>query len=169
MEALATRQSTAKQPALPDWVERLFLRLQTLYGALWIDRWRDAPMDLVHAEWYHGLKRFDLQAIKGGIDWCRDHQKFPPTLPDFIDACQQARPRPESVTTRAPRLGYDRDAAREQVRVLVERVHKRDPPEPLDCFRQIIKEAEEGTYTNWYGLKMAREALGIPTKQTPDL
>lgn len=160
MEALA-KPSQANQPGSTDWVERLFLRFQTMYGSLWIDRWRDAPMPLVKAEWKEALSRFDLPTIKLALDWCGEHQKFPPTLPEFIVACKDARPRPEAAERQnVPRLSVDSRVAREKIAELVAQL-KTKRSDPLNCFRQILIEADAGTYTYALGIQYAKEALGL--------
>lgn len=86
-----TTQSTANPSALPEWVDRLFARFALMYGGAWADRWRDAPLDLVKDEWYRTLRVFDLPTMKRALDWCAANQKFPPSLPEFADACRNHR------------------------------------------------------------------------------
>ena len=161
MEGETTRLSTAKQSALPDWVDRLFIRLGFMYGNLWTDRWRDAPMDMVKAEWGKALSRFDLPTIKLALDWCSENQKFPPTLPEFMDACRQQRTRPEHKPMQnVPRLSVDSSIAREKIAELVAQL-KDKPRDHLNRFRQILIEAERGDYTYALGIQYAKEALGI--------
>jgi hypothetical protein len=101
-------------PPTDERIERLFLRLGTIYGSVWFDRWRDAPAELVKAEWSRGLARFDVPTIRRALDWCAENQKFPPTLPDFIAACKDALPRPESFALLAPPRATTRDRAEGQ-------------------------------------------------------
>lgn len=91
------------------WIDRLFLRLGTIYGALWTDKWRDAPVDLVKAEWERVLSGFSMEALRGGLDHCAASLKFPPSLPEFAQACRDARPRPEAQVRRP--LLVDKPAA----------------------------------------------------------
>lgn len=93
----------SKRPMLPDsWVERIFDRMQGLYGALWVDRWRsgetieqggrlfDRGLLLAKATWGQELAGFVDQParIHRALDACR-HRNLPPTLPEFLDLCRQ--------------------------------------------------------------------------------
>ncbi|MCQ9378823.1 hypothetical protein [Methyloversatilis sp. XJ19-49] len=98
--------STSKRPPLDaKLVDRLFDRLQGLYGSLWLDRWRtgetmelpggakaDKGMLLAKAQWAMELSGFadkdGQQRIAKAIDACR-HRTMPPTLPEFLELCRQ--------------------------------------------------------------------------------
>lgn len=91
------------RPPLPDsWVERIFDRMQGLYGSLWLDRWRSGEMIersgvrfdrgllLAKATWGQDLAGFADQPgrIAKALEACR-HRNMPPTLPEFLDLCRQ--------------------------------------------------------------------------------
>jgi len=93
-----------KRPPLPDsWVERIFDRMQGLYGSLWLDRWRsgetieqnglrfDRGLLLAKATWGEELAGFADQPerISRALEGCR-HRTLPPTLPEFLDLARQA-------------------------------------------------------------------------------
>lgn len=97
-----TEQS--KRSPLPDhWIERIFARMQGLYGSLWLDRWRSGELEeragqrfdrgllLAKATWADELGGF-VQAperIARALEACR-HRPLPPTLPEFLELCRQS-------------------------------------------------------------------------------
>lgn len=95
-----------KRQPLPDsWVERIFDRMQGLYGSLWLDRWRsgevleqggqrfDRGLLLAKATWADELSGFADQParIAQALDACRS-LKFPPTVPEFLALCRETYP-----------------------------------------------------------------------------
>jgi predicted glycoside hydrolase/deacetylase ChbG (UPF0249 family) len=84
-----TLPTSAAQPSA--WIERLFLRFSAMYGNLWVQRWKDVPMDVVKAEWTAELERFSLEMIRKALDHCTAHNTLPPTLPEFSQICRQFR------------------------------------------------------------------------------
>ncbi len=96
--------TTAEQStvALPDsWVERIFDRMQGMYGSLWVDRWRsgetvqrggrqfDRGLLNAKATWAEALAGFAGQPERIGraLESCRS-KSLPPTLPEFIELCR---------------------------------------------------------------------------------
>jgi len=88
--------------ALPDsWVDRIFDRMQGMYGSLWVDRWRsgetveragrsfDRGLLNAKATWAQGLGGFSGQPerIHRALESCRS-KSLPPTLPEFIELCR---------------------------------------------------------------------------------
>jgi len=97
---LTTRNATslAKQSALPDaWIDRIFQRFEGRYGSLFIDRWRGCDMANVRETWATELAGYAdrpdciAYALKS-----LSTAQFPPTLPEFIEACRRA-PEKESL------------------------------------------------------------------------
>ena len=93
----------SKRPPLPEsWVERIFDRMQGMYGSLWVDRWRtgeaverggrtfDRGLLLAKATWGEELAGFadQPQRLSKAIDACRS-LRLPPTLPEFLALCRQ--------------------------------------------------------------------------------
>lgn len=91
------------KPALPDsWVERIFDRMQGMYGSLWVDRWRtgetveragrvfDRGLLNAKATWAQELGGFAEQPerIQRALESCRS-KSLPPTLPEFVELCRQ--------------------------------------------------------------------------------
>ncbi len=92
----------SKEPLPDSWVERIFQRMQGLYGSLWVDRWRsgetverngrqfDRGLLNAKATWAQELGGFSGQheRIARALESCR-HRSMPPTLPEFLDLCRQ--------------------------------------------------------------------------------
>lgn len=53
--------------------------------------WSDIPMDAVKEEWQGGLYGFTLTEIGNAINHCAENNKFPPTLPEFRDLCNNLK------------------------------------------------------------------------------
>lgn len=96
-------ERSTQRPALPDsWVERIFDRMQGLYGSLWVDRWRSGEMVerggksfdrgvmLAKATWAEELGGFAgmPDRISKALEACRS-RSLPPTLPEFLQMCRQ--------------------------------------------------------------------------------
>jgi len=75
-------------------IDRLFQRLSLNYGRLFLDMWKDIPIDQVKAEWSEGLAGYPYDDISAALNYCLDHNKFPPTLPDFKLLCKEQRRAP---------------------------------------------------------------------------
>ena len=96
------KESLPHEP-LPDlWIERIFSRLQGMYGSLWLDRWRDGTtvehggrqfdggLLTAKSAWSMALSGFRNQpkCIAAAINAC--HAKpLPPTLPEFLELCRE--------------------------------------------------------------------------------
>lgn len=84
--------SLPKQSALPEsWIERIFQRMEGRYGALFHDRWKGCDLDNIKATWAEELAPYAAkpEAISHALKVLAT-TKFPPTLPEFIDACRHA-------------------------------------------------------------------------------
>lgn len=92
------RLSTEKQNEL---VERVFLRLTTLYGNKFADMWRGIDQGEVKAAWLHELLVFTPHQIGYALDLLTSYSPekrsgqeihaFPPTLPELLGLCVQAQ------------------------------------------------------------------------------
>lgn len=80
-------QTTQQNP-----IDRLFLRMASFYGKHWIDMWSDVPVDSVKAEWQLKLSGMSSKAVFKAVDYCADHLRFPPTLPEFVQLCKASTP-----------------------------------------------------------------------------
>ena len=107
--AATTETSPANVRVLPDaWIERLFGRLEGLYGAKFHDAWRGTDTENVKRTWAEKLGGFAdrPEALKAALDAC-DDKPWPPTLPEFRALCT---PMAEDLGLPTPDAAY-REAA----------------------------------------------------------
>lgn len=88
MEIVTSETLPAKPSALPDtWVEKLFQRMEDRYGSLWADRYGNMPRNRVKSTWAEDLAGFTGDELRRGMDASK-RNKFPPTLPEFLNLCR---------------------------------------------------------------------------------
>lgn len=159
MAELSTRQLPA------SWVDRIFYRMQGLYGSLWLQRWKTgeinadgADLGLLSAKavWAEALAGVSGEAISAAITACQAIS-LPPTLPEFLSLCRDAMRRSDAT----PKLRYvPTDEEREQQREAAERIaaatkakqaqriddglHWATHPGSKIAVREIHKEAQSG-------------------------
>ena len=92
LQTTANATLPAKQRALPDsLVAKIFSKFEARYGSLFLDRWRGCDMENVVATWAEELAGFsDRPDAIGYALRVMANSKFPPTLPEFIEACRRA-------------------------------------------------------------------------------
>lgn len=77
-------------------IERLFLRLSAIYGYLWWNMYQNEELlRITKIEWSTSLKRFDIQILKEALLSYREKKGYPPTLPEFMDCCNEIKKRLE--------------------------------------------------------------------------
>lgn len=139
-----TAQSARILPA--SWVEKIFDRMQGMYGSMWLDRWRTGELievsgrsvdrGLLNAKktWAEELGGFADKAdcIGKALDACKSN-KFPPTLPEFLALCRESAIRagnsaPQiSYTPTAEDLQRQREAAQKVAETAQKKTHAYDP------------------------------------------
>lgn len=114
MPATQSATSRANQPALPEsWIEKIFAKFEARYGSLFLDRWRGCNMANVKDTWAEELANFeDKPECIGYALKVLATSKFPPTLPEFLEACRQA-PRKEAPALRYVPTAEDEERARQ--------------------------------------------------------
>lgn len=154
LETLPPRSS-----ALPDaWIDRLFDRFATMYGKHWYDMWRDVPLDRVKQTWRDDLANVSGEQIRKALDYCKTHNKFPPTCPEFVGLCKTFAPAYE----RPALPNYSRSEMPPNVRAEIAKMfdsqRKRDPK---DWAREVLAMDARGEYRHQCGVDMAKRALGL--------
>ncbi|MBN3500904.1 hypothetical protein [Burkholderia cenocepacia] len=132
-----TEPSTFKRPdwpldALPQhWVEALFSKMAAFYGSRFASMWNGVNVVEVQRAWAIELGKLSRDQLKAGSDNLTALPK-PPTLPEFVALCRQARS--EQAASTASRLADERPADRATVeanlgaiRRAQERVMRREP------------------------------------------
>jgi len=101
----------------PDLIDRLFARFAAMYGNRFADMWAGISIDEVKKCWADELRIFSVDQVGKAVDSLKSNN-FPPTLPEFLQYCAQARrdaPRNHEVRDALPDLSdADADAARER-------------------------------------------------------
>lgn len=129
-----------------SWIDRIFSRLQGLYGTLWVDRWKtgeqrrlptgqviDVGMLNAKAIWAAELAGFAArpEVIGHALGAC-DGLRFPPTLPEFLRLCREEAARPASVvrlshTSAAGEIARQREAVARIAEAVRQRTTCADP------------------------------------------
>jgi hypothetical protein len=103
-----TESSMYERPAAPEWplnalpkhwVEVLFSKMSAFYGARFADMWRGSKVDEVQKAWAVELFKLSRDQLKAGSDSLTALPK-PPTLPEFVTLCKQARAEQAASTAR---------------------------------------------------------------------
>lgn len=71
-----------------EWIERIFLRLATIYGTEFTNKWSEVDPDTLKAEWARALGGFEAQDIAAALHECRSQSKAP-NLPEFSAMCRR--------------------------------------------------------------------------------
>lgn len=113
MPTTQSATSPANVSVLPDkWISKIFAKFEARYGSLFIDRWKDCNMANVRETWAEELANFeDKPECIGHALKVLATSKFPPTLPEFLEACRQA-PRKEAPALRYVPTAEDEERAR---------------------------------------------------------
>jgi hypothetical protein len=107
-----TEPSTFDGPGRPEWplnalsrraIEALFSKMSAFYGDKFAMMWRGSKIDEVQKAWAIELAKLSREQLKAGSESMTALPK-PPTLPEFINLCRQARL--EQAAIQAPRLEH---------------------------------------------------------------
>lgn len=107
-----TESSTFDRPERPEWplnalskraIEALFSKMSAFYGDKFATMWRSAVLTEVQKAWAIELAKLSREQLKAGSESLSALPK-PPTLPEFIALCKQARL--EQAAFQAPRLEH---------------------------------------------------------------
>jgi hypothetical protein len=79
--------------ALPrSWIDALFLRFSSYYGEQFISKWKHTDIEQTKNDWAEALWKYDREILKVALEYCREESKYPPSLPEFVQMCKNARP-----------------------------------------------------------------------------
>ena len=82
--------SSGNQEEYDKRMDTLFSRFAAIYGHVWISSYpTEVSLKFAKCEWSDALTRFDNQVMKQALIDIREHNKFPPTLPEFIACCKE--------------------------------------------------------------------------------
>ncbi|QQK04784.1 hypothetical protein JFN94_25995 [Burkholderia anthina] len=164
-----TEPSTFKRPdwpldALPQhWVEALFSKMAAFYGSRFASMWNGVNVIEVQRAWAIELGKLSRDQLKAGSDNLTALPK-PPTLPEFVSLCRQARSEQAASTT--PRLADERpadcatvEANLGAIRKVQQRVLRREPTAEW-AFRLLMRgKSASGAALPSEVVRCARDAI----------
>ncbi|WP_233866708.1 hypothetical protein [Paraburkholderia adhaesiva] len=152
--------------AIPEtWVEKLFVKMDTIYGAPFADMWRAADADEMKSTWRQGLSAANLtdEGLRRGVA-ALFRTKRPPNLPEFIELCSPTpamyRQSPLALTDeqRTPP-----EQAREQLAkvhdLATDTLHQHSGENGVEWAYRIIRRYRNGEHITIHQLQLANEAI----------
>lgn len=156
---------THDDPLPQAWMERLFSRLTALYGNRMTTMWGDVPQAEVMDAWRQGLRGIEPDAIALALLSVTDqYPDWPPTLGQFAALC---KPPPTPRAHREfPKLGPPKKhgPVPPEVSARINAILAQPRPHPKAWAEEILRLHEQGRYDLYIGIEMAKEALGITTR-----
>jgi hypothetical protein len=79
------------------WIDRLFMRLSSIYLSKWTDNFKNNEelLQIAKREWAEGLAGLDGEQIKKGLDSCRKSLEWPPSIATFRTLCREGSTGPK--------------------------------------------------------------------------
>lgn len=140
------------------WIERLFSRLEALYGASFGRQWDGTNIAEVKVVWAEKLGGFTAANIGEALKSC-DEKPYPPNLPEFLELCRNAAKRVSPVRAiEAPQLSIEERVERAE-RLAASAVK----PTTYDYHgwcKELKRRYLAGDDLNFMQQKMASEAMG---------
>ena len=69
-------------------IDRLFLRFAAMYGHAWRSLFKDDEfLAYTKREWMASLEKFDNSTLCIALDHCSKNERYPPSLPLFVETC----------------------------------------------------------------------------------
>lgn len=72
---------------LMRWAAALIARFAVIWPKSWADSLAGMDVDMLRSEWAKGIEGLTGEEIKAGIDHCRSHCNWPPSIAEFRQAC----------------------------------------------------------------------------------
>lgn len=73
-------------------IDLMFSRFAAFYGHVWRSQFKHEDfLEFAKKEWRDGLGQFSNEILNKAIINCRDYCEMPPTLPQVISYCRQAK------------------------------------------------------------------------------
>lgn len=75
-------------------IDRLFLSFSAFYGQLWRSQFKNEEfINFMKNQWGQALEHIEDKHIEEAAIQCRENKEFPPSLPQFIEMCRNAKNR----------------------------------------------------------------------------
>lgn len=134
-----------------------------MYGSKFIDMWKANDISEVKKCWADELRIFSIEQIGIAVDNLKTHN-FPPTLPEFLQLCEQARrERPRNSVTALPQRAGTPQQTQEwhdaKARCLNMAKSLFNKPASNAWAHRILKRNETGEHLPADSLRMARNAM----------
>lgn len=157
-DAMATAgqpQASVDDPS----IKRLFMVMHGFYGNLFLSKFATGIVDsgedqgIANARrvWAYALREYDADTVKTALRRCQErHPEFPPSLPQFTQLCEAAKPRKvwRPVVPMQPALEMSeelraqrRAEARQKATEAAHRELEKRAPKGLDLLKQSIARA----------------------------
>lgn len=147
------------------WIDRLFCRMDTLYGSAFVAMWRDVDVDEMKSTWRQGLALANVtdEGLKRGVA-ALFYAKKPPNLPEFIELCMPPsaqRQNALALTNEVNRTPPEQ--AREQLAKIREAAESVTRPvehgSGIAWAHRLIGRAERGEHVSAHQLTCAKTAI----------
>jgi len=123
--------------------------------------WGDVPIEAVKNEWSAGIEKFKLSEIGKAIEHCAVNNKFPPTLPEFIQLCK-ANQKSEFTHKLQYKLSDEELAINQQrIQEAADKLKHNPPRDYRKWARDIIADHKKGLKVNDTALRFANEAMAL--------
>lgn len=91
-------------------IDRLFLKFAALYGNTWRNTYKNPDfLAFTKNQWREALVGYEEKVLTQALNICREHHKFPPSVPEFIESCKVISRKnvfyvPENITKARPEV-----------------------------------------------------------------
>ncbi|TCK37996.1 hypothetical protein B0G84_3298 [Paraburkholderia sp. BL8N3] len=146
------------------WVERLFARMQSIYGARFQDFWRNVDdLDEVKAVWREGLASVADEDLRRGVA-ALFHTRNVPDLPAFLELCrptpQQFAPH-ECLSDQRQRLTPNGEAQLDRIKAMVKATSQSNNTRTghIRWAVRLLERATNGEHITAFQVAFAEEAI----------
>ena len=72
-------------------IKEIFSNFALAWGGMFAEKWKGVDADQMADFWLQKLKRYEgrEQVVIAAIDECTETMKFPPSLPEFMEVCNE--------------------------------------------------------------------------------
>lgn len=154
--------STYRQPEMSP-IDRLFLRMASLYGKLWLDMWAGLDMGEIKGEWQDAIQaeRLGEKAVFRAVDVLSRNlgngHELPPTLPRFVQLCKAQMPKQFNKALPRHHTPEEQAANQERIKTAVAEAVAKPRTDHKSWARKILGN-QKGRPD--IAIRLAQEALG---------
>lgn len=162
-----------------DWIERIFARLNSIYGKDFAYKWEDANVEEMREAWSDTLAGFNGEAIKSALKACGSLPKCP-NLPEFAAMCRASMQTRAEFPDVEPVEPVKRSKAAAMIADFAKKMQEKAGAKaeftingvPITHYKRwtyalILREADGGQI-DYESAKAWREVLGFSKETTPE-